>query len=266
MINKLKSFIFARVSILIKELLVAVWSMPSLGLALLSLLVGLYLEHYTAFIGGQLIVFFSILWIYIEINYKCSNFKNKYPLLYLGLTFVCVILILFNGNDLLGMYNGILRMWNRSGWSGGNTGGSSGSGSTGPGSGPGTGPGPGPGPGPGSGPGSGPGPGSGSGSGPYYNPSIRALKFSDLADRLEWERDVAINTRRRRGYTSRTVTFGDIKLGPSFGNPMWPTMREFLNRSDCPEAVRFRNNPASVTGNNISNDLINEIREFTRGY
>jgi hypothetical protein len=61
MINKLKSFIFARVSILIKELLVAVWSMPSLGLALLSLLVGLYLEHYTAFIGGQLIVFFSIL-------------------------------------------------------------------------------------------------------------------------------------------------------------------------------------------------------------
>jgi len=101
-------------------------TMPPLAVALLVLSLAIYLEYFTDFIYSDWIKISPIIYRYIYINFTCPDFKDKYPLLYWALTFVCVILIVFSVQDLFNIWNDILKMYGNLG--GSNSGGSGGSG------------------------------------------------------------------------------------------------------------------------------------------
>lgn len=112
--DKIKSFIYPIVNLLITELILALWSKPALGLALLGIVLGFYLELYTGFSVGQLYIWYSIIYIYIHINYIVGDFQEKYPLLYLVLTLICIILIIYNPENIFQFYKWLVKIFSSS--------------------------------------------------------------------------------------------------------------------------------------------------------
>lgn len=43
-------------------------------------------------------------------------------------------------------------------------------------------------------------------------------------------------------------------------------MKEFLDKSESPEAVRFRLYPTGVSAYEVTEGLIEDIKEYSRGY
>ena len=90
--------------------------------------------------------------------------------------------------------------------------------------------------------------------------------FTNLANYIEQERARILNSRQQDGYTNRIVTFSNINMYPSsrknlaIRSHMWPTMLEFLKRSGCPEALKYRIRPGNVSMIKITDDLIGNIR------
>lgn len=136
-INKIKSNLVEKIKSEVKKVLqdwfiLIVSTIPALGFALSLLLVSFYLEDFTAFTGGTLIKLLAAIYIYMYINYICPYFNHKYPLLYLTLTLLCVILIMFDLEELRLIWNGMLKMFSGFGGSNPQGGEGSGSGSGGP--------------------------------------------------------------------------------------------------------------------------------------
>jgi len=110
--SKLVSKIKSEVNKLITDWFILIIStMPDLALALLILSLAIYLEYFTAFTYGELIIYPAVIYIYIYMNFMYPDFKDKYPWLYLALTFVCVISIIFKPLDIFNIWNGILKMF-----------------------------------------------------------------------------------------------------------------------------------------------------------
>lgn len=93
--------------------------------------------------------------------------------------------------------------------------------------------------------------------------SLYHFKYHDLANHLEFERDIVKFFRQIKGQVvDSPVTFKHIKCGVNGTNPLKVPLLEYLNESDSLNGINYRYNSSRLDSMRVSDNFINSIRRF----